>query len=124
MQIPIHHGQTPLGNCQFVFTTNDHPETWYSKKAWEGSPLQRRLTENGSQIIAKMDRYVPGTGIGVIQQDNQDNSNNDESVPRGRTSNVPIGAMDPEPNTITPLDDPSLVSESHVRTYNTSGYVI
>lgn len=86
MQVPVHGGFTEFSSRRIVLTSNAHPADWYdaTKFAWEGGPLQRRMTQGTSRIV----RVDPG-GVHVvlagyeppIQAGNEDevaNNNNNE----------------------------------------------
>ncbi len=51
-------GHTHWAPKHIWFTSNQHPSKWYPDVEWEGSPLQRRLTEDGSSISEIMDRFA------------------------------------------------------------------
>ncbi len=50
--LPVHGGLVNFNADVIVFTSNSCPWEWYdqTKFPWEGGPLQRRMTTNGSRI--------------------------------------------------------------------------
>lgn len=53
-QVPVHGGSVNFCSKRIVFTSNAHPKDWYRYQAtggFSGSPLERRLTTNGSKIV-------------------------------------------------------------------------
>ncbi len=65
--LAVHGGFVNMNADVIVFTSNKHPSLWYNQEKfpWEGGPLQRRMTTNGSRIYQYYDGAEPDVVEGV-----------------------------------------------------------